>query len=502
MTEQHKNKVYIALFLILLAGAFFRFYHLSLTPYWMDEGYTINAVDSGIRNGTTKGAAILDSGKTYSCPLYCIPTSWIVEATSHDPAAYRILSVFFGLVFIVLVYFGTQKVFANIGLSILSTFFVTFSYWQIAWSRQARWYTELEVFFWSALFLFYLFLKETEKRKQYLYLAGSVILTGLAIETQRIAALLPVIFVVWYFIKYPPTKKQLSFGIPLGLVLGFAAMRFLDLEFHYTLPYYLNFYLRNYFLFLLFALYGYINLEKYCAPEKLQNTKKFFWMLIAPFVLTLAFFSFFTDVVHYRYLFHTTVALYILGSIGMINTISQIKNRRARFWSCMAIFAIFWISGHGILGTPKNDIYFLEADDPSTMNRPYYAYTPQPDFNGAYDAIQSAKKPEDIVISSHPHFNKIFLGEAGYWLRYDYLGMEDGKKNVDDGKEYYVGASVINNLDELKNITATHHGYIVYDYMAADGKIPAETIEYIKTHFHEVFFRQTNSYSQIWVYQF
>ena len=70
------------------------------------------------------------------------------------------------------------------------------------------------------------------------------------------------------------------------------------------------------------------------------------------------------------------------------------------------------------------------------------------------------------MISSHPHFNKIFLGEAGYWLRYNYLGMEDAVKVITNNREYYVGASVINNLDELKTLTSSTHGYILYDYMA------------------------------------
>ncbi len=502
MIKKQKNKLYLAIFLFIFAGVFFRLSNLSTTAYWMDEGYTVNAVDSELRNGTEIFASKLDTGESYFCPLYCAPTAKIVQWTSHDPAAYRILSVFFGLLFIPLLYFFTQRFFKNTAVSVLTTFFTTFSYWQIAWSRQARWYTELEVFFWTALFLFYLFLEESKYKQKYLYLGASILVTLLGILTHRLAYLLPLVMLVWYAIEKKPSKTQIAIalGSALGVILvaefvlglHFISHALKNVSFHYTLPYYLNFYLRNYWMFMLLGLYGYFNVQK--------EIQKKIWMLATPFILYLFFLSFFTDIVHYRYLFHTTAALYIIGSVGVIDIITKMQNRQKRFWIVFVLFGIFFATGHGV-ATQKH-FYFLEADDPSALNRPYYAYTPQPDFNAAYQAIKFDKKSEDIVISSHPHFNKIFLGEAGYWLRYNYLGMEDAVKVITNNREYYVGASVINNLDELKTLTSSTHGYILYDYMAQDGKIPAETIEYIQHNFKQFFFDEKNSYSKIWVYRF
>ena len=430
MLKKQKNKLYLAIFLFIFAGVFFRLSNLSITPYWMDEGYTVNAVDSQLRNGTEHLASKLDSGETYFCPLYCTPTAKIVQWTSHDPAAYRVLSVLFGLLFIPLIYFFTQSFFKNTALFVLSAFFTTFSYWQIAWSRQARWYTELEFFFWGALFLFYLFLQEHKNTQKYIYFGATICVTLLAILTHKIAYLLPLIMLIWYALEKKPSKKQIS--IALGTALGVIVIAefFLGLHFishalkhvslRYTLPYYLNFYLRNYWIFLLLGLYGYFNVQK--------EIQKKMWMLLTPFLLYLFCLSFFTDIVHYRYLFHTSAALFILGSVGIVDSIAKITSKQKRFWIVFVIFGIFFASGQGV--ATHKDFYFLEADDPKVLNRPYYAYTPQPDFNEAYQAIKFAKKPEDIVISSHPHFNKIFLGEAGYWIRYNYLGMEDSYKTI------------------------------------------------------------------------
>jgi hypothetical protein len=162
---------------------------------------------------------------------------------------------------------------------------------------------------------------------------------------------------------------------------------------------------------------------------------------------------------------------------------------------------IFLTIGGGVI-IPINT-YYLESDNPEILgSRPYYSYTPQPEWNTAYEYIKTNKKVNDIIISSQPQFNKIFLNQAGYWIKYDYLGITDGNKFISDGKEYYVGAKVISNLADLKLLAKNNHGYVIFDYMAIDGKIPQDIIEYIAKNMSPVFYKKTNSYSQVWVYQF
>lgn len=108
----------------------------------------------------------------------------------------------------------------------------------------------------------------------------------------------------------------------------------------------------------------------------------------------------------------------------------------------------------------------------------------------------------DIVISTHPQFNKIFLGQAGYWLAYDYLGRENVDEFTNLDKDYYVNAEVIHSLTELQQLMETRHGYVIYDYMSIDGRLSDEIIKYIQQHSGRIFYDQKNSYSQIWVYQF
>lgn len=576
-----KNKIIIILTATLLLGGFLRFYQLGSQPYWMDEGYTINAVISGAQNGYSGGSSILDSGGKYFCPLYCFPTQIISQVAGQNAFSYRLLAAFFGIIFILLAFFITKIVFKNNKAALLAAFLVSFSYWQIAWSRQARWYTMLEVFFWLALLFFYLFLVSFQKKpeislavednttgsrvnarddtgwnKKYLYLALSIIFTILAITTHSLAYLLPLIMIIWYAIfNFEQIKKLgrfFSLGrwsrfiiqianrtensspinaskylkaaffkilLPIiaaaavilfaeyGLGLHFVAKAIKNVSLHYTLPYYLSFYLRNYWLLLEVAIYGFFAVSK--------DTRKLMTMIGVPFLIYLIFLAFFTDIVHYRYLFHTTLAIYILASVVIVDIFEQLsrwikqlssaqinnKLRVATPFAVIVIFiAIFFVSGEGVI-FPKN-FYLLESDDPSQFNRPYYAYTPQPDFNAAYAAIKNNLKPGEIVISSHPHFNKIFLNQPGYWLKYDYLGMDDTPNTITDNKEYYVGAETIGTLRELQRLVAGKHGYIVFDYMSTDGRISPLIINYIRSSFKLFFYNKINSYSQIWVYRF
>ena len=500
--------IIIILSSVLLFGIYFRLHDLSSQSYWMDEGYTVNAALSIMEKGLEGGNAILDSGETYFCPLYCYPTAKIAQIIGGNALSFRLLAALAGILFIVLIYFITNRIF-NRNTALLTAFFTSFSYWQIAWSRQARWYTLLALFFWLALFFFYRFLYQQKQKNLSLFL--TLLFTVLAALTHKVAYLLPMIMIGWAFIEYCWLNKnkfsKISPKMLIGGIAGFAGAILLleygfnfhfikaifnNISFNYKLPYYLNFYLRNYWLFIFFALFAFFNAQK---SEKIKIC-----FLVWPFLIYLFCLSFLTDIVHYRYLFHLTPVFYILGSIGIIASFKKIKYNYIKAVFISAILLLFFISEHGVI-KPKQ-FYFLESDDPAKFNRPHYAYTPQPNFNNAYNTIKKVIKDNEIIISSHPHFNKIFLNQPGYWIKYNYLGMEDKVKTIKGGREYYVNAKVINDLPELQEVIGANHGYIVFDYMAADNRIPAEIINYITANLDLVLYDEINSYSKIWVYKF
>lgn len=478
---------------LILLGFYLRLYNISEQSLWMDEGYTVNAVYSILENGNM----VLDSGQNYFCPMYCYPASYISRIFGVNNFSFRIFSVIAGTFFILCVFFVTKHFF-NLKVAILSSFFTTFSYWQIAWSRQARWYSLFSVFFLLSVYFFYRFGKSEDKKEQFIYLGSSTFFTILSILTHKLAFLLPMIFVAWIIFKKYQIKKSLAvaflciFIISLDYILNFNFIPalFSKLSFHYSLPYYLSFYFREYWLFIFFSL---VALFSYCKKEKI-------YFLLLPIIFYFLSLSFLTDIIHYRYLFHLTGILYILGSLGIVMTYDKIKKKIFKVAFMLTVMLIFFYSGHGVIFAKTN--YYLESDNPEKLNRPYYAYTPQPDFEKAYQKVKENLKKDDIIISSHPHFNKIYLQEPGYWLKYNYAGIDNRITAISENHEYYVNAMVINNLNKLQETMKNKHGYILFDFMSIDGRIPDDLIKYIQENTTQYYYNEVNIFSKIWVYKF
>lgn len=481
---------------LMLSGATLRVYQLSHQSYWMDEGYTVNAVMAIVDHGSS----VLNSGHTYSCPLYCYPTASLAHALGENAFAYRLLSVIAGTV-LILVLFFVGRAFFGTTTGLVTAGLVTFSYWQVAWSRQARWYTLFEVFFWLAVLCFYQTLYT--KRYRLLWGAGSVVATLLAVYTHALGYLLPIIFIAWLVADWLGTKMR-SWGdllalltLPIatvallwvllpGLFFGLLGM----IHPHYVLPYYSSFYIRTYWPFLLLAI---------VATLRTANTKGVYLLLCIIFAYLLPL-AFLTNVVEYRYLFQVTPALYLLAAVGALEVVALLRHRYEKVLLVVALLGLFFGLGFSVL-VPRN-FYLLEADDPATMpGRPYYAYTPQPNWSGAYAYIKTHQQDGDITISTQPQFNNIFLGQPGYWLAYDYLGFDTKRQEVAGEREFYVGADTLRDLADLQAITATHHGYLVLDTMAESGRLPDDTLAYIHS-LPLAYDDQVNDYSHIWVYRF
>jgi Dolichyl-phosphate-mannose-protein mannosyltransferase len=489
------SSVLALLFFLLVCGGFLRMDNLAEQSYWMDEGYTVNAIIA-IQE---KGAPVLDSGQYYFCPTYCYPTAIAISLLGESPASYRLVAAVAGTIFIILIFFVARQLF-SLPVALVTSFLVTFSYWQIAWSRQARGYTLFAVFFWSALFFFNQGLKSHQYRLR--YFSGAAFFTILAILTHGLGYLLPLIFASWVLIDRYLNKKSLSvqFLLPSFLVFLFIALAmerqlgtFSQLALHYELPYYLNFYLRTYWFLILLGLFGFFSQYSLYRREYL-----FLGSTILIYLLPL---SFLTDIVHYRYLFHITPVFFIAAAVGIYSLYKNRPRSVPVIISGLALCLLYATVDGGVF-VPRTN-YYLESDDPATLSeRPHYAYTPQPNWKAAYTFIAENRQPGDIIISSHAHLSKIYLKEAGYWLAYDYLGLQaDQADSLASGKERYVDAEVIGSVATLQKVTSAVHGFLVIDFMAAE-KIDSLTLDYITANFTLVFSEKTSTLNQVWVYRF
>jgi uncharacterized membrane protein len=481
-------------------------YPLETAPYWIDEGFTVNAVTAYQNNPPAGIAATLDSGATYECFLYCKTTSYLTEAYGDSPTTFRILSVIFGLLSLLIIYAVTRLSLGS--TTALGTFILlTFSYLHIAWSTQARWYTLALTFTWLSI-LFYL--KATDVglplRQRLLYSFGLFCSIGLAILTHKILLLLPILFLTHYWYISRASRQQTRIGFLLTLSLSISLFGFLwylvnrydllsSITIQNNLPYYLGFLWNYYWLLIPLAIFSITR----------QNLRPAHGLLIWIFIGYVGALSFFTDTVHYRYLFMVTPVLFIFATTGALEILATINTKYSKkhgYVFISLLLVLFFISPTGTI-LPQTQ-YWLESDPARPFfERPSHLYTPQPNWNAAYAFVATARTSDEIIISSHPVFTKLFLKEPGYWIAYDYLGSSDHTKALTkDGKEFYVGATALQTSADVQSLTNTSHGFIIFDHMAQDGRIPTEILTVIQNNFPLVYYQEDNPHSAIWIYKF
>jgi len=150
----------LLLLLVLLgSGGFLRLWNLGVPSFWVDEVNTVFAADSIIKTGSPT----LPSGMVYDRALlhtYAVVPLYRFFGVSETTT--RLPSAIFGLFSILMAYFLGREIFSH-RVGMLSAFFVTFSHFEVGWSRTARMYTLLQFI---TLLIIYCFIKGFENEKQ------------------------------------------------------------------------------------------------------------------------------------------------------------------------------------------------------------------------------------------------------------------------------------------------------------------------------------------------
>lgn len=470
----------LVLVVIIILGSFFRFYEIDEQPYWIDEAISVLNVLSIQEIGNS----IMASGDYYSCPLYCFPTAFLGEQFGNTSFVFRVIPAIFGTLFIFIIFLVTRKLF-NTRTALLSSFITAFSYYQITWSRQARWYTLMECFFWLAI-LFFVQAREAKEKK--LPIVLTVIFTVLAMVAHPLSYLLPLIFgsvIIYDYWKAGKLNFKLASIVAVlvaGIfilcetVLGLSLFAMLSrhIELKNVFPYYFLFYVQNYWFLIILSL---LAVYKFRKDWQVQ-------FLVYTFLSYFMFLSFLGKNINYSHLFQVTPVLIILGSVGILSVLEKFHSNKTKVLIGIALAAIFLTVGSGILIPSKH--YRVENDNPKAPLKMSTQYiSPQPNWNGAYEYIQSEMGENDKIISTVPQFNKIFLDQPGYWL--SYISTKSGFER--GGKDIYVGAEVVHNVEELKEVTSTGNGFIIFEGVYDRVYIDDATLSYITTMtqvYHEV----------------
>ena len=457
---------------LIAIGFFLRIYLLSYQSFWIDEVFSVNAAKGILEHGYP----LLDSGIVYGRDIlntYLMSFFMLIFGDGHFGA--RLISVVFGTLMIPLMYYFGRE-FGNRKIGFISALFVAFSVWEIAWSRQARMYQQLQFFYFLSLILFYKFMKEPNTK----YFFLTAIFTILAILSHSLGySLFIVYFLYFVFIAIKELRKSKDMAInfvtslkyfckshkvvfsfaSLAIILGLAFIiyralgsifSFSDVEFDYLNQY--TYYLKNvHFLFYYFAVVG--------AVLAFRNFKIGLLLAISylvPFLIV----SKLIWLLHYRYIYFILPLLFLLASYAILYLAEF--GKYAGKYNKIASGAIILVIGVAVF---SHDFVFI----PQKEYRLEFS-TPQPNFAKAYSFIEANMGANDVIISGFPAVDNYYLGKADYWLEFSLSGRKSDLVRYrinGTNNEVYANATIINNLDSFKNITSSGRGWVVLDKLSA-----------------------------------
>ncbi len=471
---------YLAIFILLAAAFFLRVYKLGEQNYWIDEGFTIMQT----RAIAAHGYPLLGSGniekKDILLPYF---SAGIVKIFGESPFNYRIISVIFGTLAIYLAYLAGKNLHsAKFGL--VFSFFMTFSYWHIAWSRQARGYSLL-VFFILAIILSLIYYEKQEKNK-YLFLSfGLAILAALA---KSHGAVIFVPLAAYLFIK-----KKIFIGSVLvaGLVIFELLYTHLMLNaFKLNLVNYLSSYAVGYF-WKYFGIFLALFIAGSYLAVKGKKYRDLHLFILSFFIIALATFSFFVYLNQKRYLFFITPLFYLYAAHFLFH-LKKYAEKIPIFVFLLAVVIIDFASCQSLIFIPKEK-FVLER------------YTPQPDFKSAYKYLKNNASQNDFIVSAYPYMDLIHLGKSDYAIPFSYSGRKEDVVAKEE-KEYYSGVKKLyrpkktDPVEELIKLQYRENVYVILDIMAF-SRISDDLQDYLDSKNEFVFRSEDSREQQIYVYK-
>src|SRR3989344_6504405 len=198
------NKYLLTVLILTLIGFIFRIWFLSSQSLWMDESFSINAALAILKHGYP----LLDSGIIYGTGYlpHLYLTSFFISFLP-DIFGARLVSVLFGTLTLILSFYLGKEYFDK-KTALIFTFLMTFSVWEIAWSRQARMYMQLQFFYLLSLFFLSRFLdNKTSKNIFFLLLS-----TLFALLTHPFGFSLFLIYFISFIFNFKKFNLRSAFG--------------------------------------------------------------------------------------------------------------------------------------------------------------------------------------------------------------------------------------------------------------------------------------------------
>jgi 4-amino-4-deoxy-L-arabinose transferase-like glycosyltransferase len=475
MTEM---KIHLALFILLAAGFVLRIYDLGAPSFWMDESISSIAAIALME----KGSPILPSGFMYSRELlntFLIASSFKIFGITEYSA--RVPGVLFGTLMILLAYLMGSK-WGNKRIGIMAALLVAFSVWEIAWSRQARMYQQLQFFYILSLYLFYEFINH-RNLKNLVFLALSFL--GAVISHVFGYVLIPVflVYLIIITIKERSTMRNINqkvivlTALVLGVLLSLSYYKgiipsIMRTEVNYF-DTYIDILVKDLGIFLFLAVTGGVVLM-------IKEWKKGI-LLGAGLIIPLYFIFFHVLLVATRYLYFVVPILFILAAYFLDLVNDRLDDRKMSGENTANIIVALLL----VLTMYFSPAFTFIPKDRYDLG----LYTPQPGFREAYLYVKDNMGQGDVIISTWTPPAQFYLGKSDYRLSFDVIGTGEEVFLLPNSKrDIYTNATVISDVGGLMRVVDENPaGWIIVD-SATFPKLRYEITNYIKNNltFHMV----------------
>ncbi len=450
-----KNKSVVVatlLFLVILFGAIMRLWQLGHASYWLDEGFTLIQA----RGIAIHGYPLLDSGyaewKDLLIPYTVAP---FVKIFGFNHAwVLRLVPAIFGILTMLVGYHLAMNMFSwRVGL--IFSFFIASCHWYIAWSQQVRGYSAV-IFF--VLLMFY-FLSKFEHKMEAKYIQYAFLSVLLAVLSKKFAVILFVPFLVYLL-----GKKFYRAVFILGGISSFIAIFFISKAWQAItinpigyFGFYINNYLLEYFgIFTVLAIIGGLVIFWSDSKHKVLNSS-----ILAFIVSTIIVFSAFVFVSERRYLLMITPFIFLYAAYAIEYIANKFKYYNiVEVVLFLAVVAIAGTHNYSTILVPKKQ-YNLEH------------YTPQPNYNKAYNKIlEKGFTKNDTIISTIPLLDIIYLGRANYAIPWSLTGRR-GDTTFRGRQEMYSGAKTLKDktgnsaIVKIQKLQKKGNVYVVMDSLAS-----------------------------------
>lgn len=464
----------------LVVGLVLRLWQLSSASYWIDESYSIALAQAIVKQGwpITEAGWFITRSVFYHYLLAGVV--WLGGDTNSFWL--RLPAVLWGMGAIVAVAAVARQLFSQ-RVAIITAALMSFSVWEIAWSRQVRMYTALQCASWLTFYL-YLRWRKQPSRKGFVWLVLGVFVTVAIHELGSVVVgLLLLHYLIESMLKQKPNWQYIvlySFGLLAVLGCAAAAM-------HYVFGFALVNYWPNYWYYVITTIPGTGALVAIALATKQRQPPLATLWLASSIILTIGLFSFAIELLQYRYIFFILPAFFILSALALQGHWLR-RSLGLGFVLLAIIFGEYTV-------WPKLQ-YPLESDSPNAPFA-YKSITPQPDFKAAYAFIDSVAKPTDQVITPYPTIQDRYAPERTTGCLY--IDLTGSAPQPPTGTERYTNCPYV-TAQTLCRALRTGHNYILLDQFGRyriEPKLRALILEHTKV----VYTNTAGPWSQLDIYQ-